>query len=148
MQPLDCETSAPATPFMGWSNLLQGAASSNPHRMHSQVPIHAADERLPDDCLLLSVTTGVFDEIRVGVKTQEYRPHNSFWKRRVVGKHFTHVAIVCGQNKSGKALRTMVFEWSGYEVKTIQQARGIVSQGSEGGQDTAKVFAVNLVRGT
>ena len=60
MEPSSFDQSAPAPLFMGWSNLLQGSGSSAPHRMHCQVPMHSASEPLPDNCLLLSVTTGVF----------------------------------------------------------------------------------------
>lgn len=146
MQLLPFDQSSPAPLFMGWSNLLQGSGSSAPHRMHRQVPMHCAQQPLPDNCLLLSVTTGVFDEIHIGAKVQEYRPHNNFWKRRLVGKSFTHVAIVCGQNRSGKVQRTMLFEWCGYEVKTVRQGRGNGFLGGEGASETIQVFALNLVR--
>lgn len=147
MPSLSFEQSAPVPLFMGWSNLLQGSCSSAPHRLHYQVPIHSAHELLPDNCLLLSVTTGVFDEIHLGAKVQEYRTYNNFWKRRLIGKSFTHVAIVCGQNRAGKVQRTMVFEWRGYEVKTVRQGRINGVQGGEGGCETVMVFAVNLVYG-
>lgn len=145
MEPSSFDQSAPAPLFMGWSNLLQGSGSSAPHRMHCQVPMHSASEPLPDNCLLLSVTTGVFDEIHIGAKVQEYRQYNNFWKRRLIGKNFTHVAVVCGQNRAGKVQRTMVFEWCGYEVKTVRQGRGNGAQGGEGGCKAVEVFAVNLV---
>lgn len=143
MQPLPFDQSSPAPLFMGWSNLLQGSGSNVPHRMHCQVPMHSAHEPLPDNCLLLSVTTGVFDEIHMGAKIQEYRPYNNFWKRRLIGKSFTHVAIICGQNRGGKVQRTMVFQWCDYEIKTVRQGRGNAGQG--GGDGTVEVFAVNLV---
>lgn len=146
MQPLSFDQSAPAPLFMGWSNLLQGSGSSAPHRMHRQVPTHPAQEPLPDNCLLLSVTTGVFDEIRIGAKVQEYRPYNNFWKKRLMAKSFTHVAVVCGQKRTGKVQRTMVFDWCGYEIKTLRQGRGNAAQGGEGGCEIVEVFAIHLVR--
>ena len=146
MQRLPLDQNSPAPIFMGWSNLLQGSGSSAPHRMHNLVPMHSEHEPLPAACLLLSVTTGVFDEIHNGVKVQEYRPSNNLWKRRLIGKTFTHVAIICGQNRIGKVQRTMVFEWRGFEVKTVRQGRGNGRQGGEFGSDTVEVFAVNLVR--
>jgi hypothetical protein len=146
MQPLPFDQSGPAPLFMGWSNLLQGSGSSAPHRMHCQVPMHSAHEDLPDNCLLLSVTTGVFDEIQIGAKVQEYRPYNNYWKRRLIGKSFAHVAVVCGQKRTGKVQRTMIFDWCGYEVKNIRRGRENALHSGESAGETIEVFAVNLMR--
>ena len=136
---LSLDHTSPAPLFMGWSNLLQGSGSTLPHRMHSHVPLHAARSPLPCKCLVLSVTTGIFNEIKSGAKVHEYRPYSNFWKRQLLGKSFTHIAIICGRKRISKNQKMMVFEWQGYEVKSIQQARS-----NQAGLEAVEVFAMRL----
>ena len=107
--------------------------------MHSSIPVHSSQVPLPEKCLVLSVTSGIFDEIRTGARAHEYRPHNYFWKRQIVCKSFTHVANICGITRTKKIQKMMVFEWRGYEVRTVQQGRSYT-----GATEKAEVFAVSL----
>ena len=69
--------------------------------------------------LRLAVNQEYFDDIKYGIKTEEYRLKNEFWTKRIEGKTFDTVTITAGYPKRGDSSRIMTFPWRGYEEKQI-----------------------------
>ena len=53
--------------------------------------------------------------IESGVKKEEYRVFNDFWKKRILDKNYTHVQFALGYPKKGDFSKRMTFEINGIE---------------------------------
>lgn len=91
--------------------------------------------------LILNVNKTWFDEVQSGIKTEEYRAYNDYWKKRLINpdgspRSFKDIQYKLGYPKSGDASRLMTFMWCGYEVKTIVHPHF--------NNEPQKVFAIKL----
>jgi hypothetical protein len=69
--------------------------------------------------LKLAVKRRWFEDIQSGVKSEEFRLNNDYWKKRLEGKDFDKVIITLGYPSNDQIDRIMEFPWRGYEMKTI-----------------------------
>jgi hypothetical protein len=83
--------------------------------------------------LLLRVTKQYFDEIKNGIKKEEYREVKQYWRSRIEGKKFDLVEIVHGYGGE-----RICFPWNGYIIKDIVHPQF-------GNMPTA-VYAIKLVK--
>ena len=86
------------------------------------MPSQNVCSRKPRD-LILNVTEEWFALIKSGKKTMEYREVNPYWTRRLSGKRFDRVIIVCGYPKGfpyncDQSL-VAIFPWRGYALTEI-----------------------------
>lgn len=88
--------------------------------------------------LILAVKKEYFLQIKSGMKTEEYRLANDYWKKRLLnrGMVFDRVVITCGYPKRGDEERRLSFPYYGWEIKTIQHEHF--------GSDPVSVFAIKL----
>lgn len=70
--------------------------------------------------LILPVKREYFEQMRDGTKLAEYRLVTAYWRRRLVGRAFSHVIITLGYPKRDDTARRLVFPWRGYKIETIQ----------------------------
>lgn len=69
--------------------------------------------------LILPVKRKWFEQIKSGIKTEEYRLFNDYWHKRLFGKKFDKVIITLGYPTKDDNDRRLVFQYSGYTIKTI-----------------------------
>lgn len=77
-----------------------------------------------------------FHQIKSGVKTEEYREANDYWKKRLNGKSFDIIRIALGYPKKDDPERNIFFKWNGFEMKKITHE---IFDNKE-----KEVFAINL----
>lgn len=70
--------------------------------------------------LRIAVRRQYFEEIKAGIKTEEYRVKNEYWTKRLVNRQYDTVTITLGYPKKGDAERELTFPYNGYAVKTIK----------------------------
>ncbi|PSV00731.1 RNA-binding protein [Photobacterium kishitanii] len=77
---------------------------------------------------LKSITINVnkrwFNEVKDGIKTEEYRLYNDYWKTRLLNKDgtpktFKDIKYKLGYPKNGDQSKVLEFEWEGFIVKEI-----------------------------
>lgn len=62
-----------------------------------------------------------FEQIKSGLKTEEYREKKTFWTKRLVNRHFDVVIIKMGYPKKGQDEgKVLYFKWKGYSEKKIK----------------------------
>ena len=88
--------------------------------------------------LHLHVKAKYFHEIKSGIKTEEYRPFNSYWWNRLDFKTFDEVHILNGYPKKDDMSKRIVFSWMGYEMKKIKNP--------EFGEEYVYVCAIRLMQ--
>lgn len=86
--------------------------------------------------LVLNLKKEYFQEIKLGIKTEEYRLCTPYWKKRLEGKIFNKIIIKLGYPKNSEIEKILVFKYSGYEIKTIKHKHF--------GSDPVKVYAIKL----
>lgn len=69
--------------------------------------------------LTLNLKKKYFEEIKQGIKKEEYRLCTPFWKKRILGKKFEKVIIKLGYPKNSEKEKIIIFDWNGFEVKKI-----------------------------
>lgn len=67
----------------------------------------------------LAVKREYFEQIKAGMKTEEYRLNNEYWRKRLYGKSYARVIITLGYPPHGDTGKTLIFAWRGYVEKTI-----------------------------
>lgn len=67
--------------------------------------------------LQLTIKKIYFDEILLGLKTEEYRLIKSHWTKRIINKNYTHIVFTNGYNKNSSKLEA---EYLGYETRKIK----------------------------
>lgn len=87
--------------------------------------------------LRLAVKREYFEQIKSGVKTEEYRLVNDYWIKRLDGKPFDTLTITMGYPKNDDTSRHLVFPYRGWVIKTITHPHF--------GDKPVEVFAINLV---
>lgn len=84
--------------------------------------------------LVLPVKREYFEQMRDGAKLAEYRLVTEYWRRRLLGRTYSHVIITLGYPKRDDESRRLVFPWRGYTVETITHPHF--------GADQVTVFAI------
>jgi len=77
---------------------------------------NAPSPQLPD--LVLHLKKEYFEQIKSGVKKEEYREMTPYWFSRLFGKKYRNIILVSGYPKglAGAIIRP----YRGYELKTIE----------------------------
>ena len=86
--------------------------------------------------LVLPLKGIFFDQIKAGVKTEEYRLVNRYWSRRLEFGSYDTITLTRGYPARDDASRRMVLPWRGFTVKTIQHEHF--------GPEPVEVFAINV----
>lgn len=71
-----------------------------------------------DKILTLNLNKKYFEEIKTGIKLEEYRVVKKYWEKRLM-KEYTEVHIKLGYPPKGDLKRTIKFKWNGYKIKEI-----------------------------
>ena len=90
--------------------------------------------RLPD--LVLPLKRKWFDAIQAGIKLEEYRLDNDYWRKRLIGKTFGRIILMLGYPKRDDHAKRIIKPWRGYTMKTIES--------QEWNDEPRKVFAIKL----
>jgi hypothetical protein len=97
-----------------------------------------SDGQLP--CLLLHVRSEFFEQIRSGVKAEEYRLDNAYWRKRLM--HGSEGAcllfrsvVICNAYKTGPENR-LEFPWRGWRTMRLTHPHF--------GAEAVDVFAIRL----
>ena len=72
--------------------------------------------------LTLNLKGEYFDQIKVGIKTEEYRLLKPFWQKRLENRHYDAIHILRGYPPKNDDHRRIVLPWRGYTIKTITHA--------------------------
>lgn len=69
--------------------------------------------------LHLPVKKIYFDQIKAGLKPEEFRLQNEYWKKRLEGREYDEVHIKLGYPKADDHERILISPWLGVTKKTI-----------------------------
>jgi len=86
--------------------------------------------------LTIAVKAEYFDQIKAGIKLEEFRLKTDYWHKRLVGRTYRNVVITKGYPKRDDASRRLVFPWRGYVERSITHKHF--------GADTVEVFAIRV----
>ena len=90
--------------------------------------------------LYLPIKKEYFDQIASGEKVEEYRLVTPYWSRRLEGRHYEQVVIMCGYPARDNTTRRIILPWRGYVRKTITHPHF--------GNYPVDVFAINVTPNT
>lgn len=86
--------------------------------------------------LQIAVKGEYFDEIKSGEKTEEFRLHNDYWCKRLIGRSYRNLILTRGYPPSGDKSRHHIIRYRGYrEIKILHRHFGT---------EPVKVFALQL----
>lgn len=86
--------------------------------------------------LVLNLKREYFEQIKLGIKTEEYRLCTPYWQKRLENKNYDKVIIKLGYPKNSEIEKILEFKYLGYEIKTIKHKHF--------GSDPVKVYAIKL----
>ena len=86
--------------------------------------------------LTLNLKREYFEQIKSGIKTEEYRLCTPYWQKRLKGKTFDKIIIKLGYPKNSEIEKILEFKYLGYEIKTIKHKLF--------GNNLVKVYALKL----
>ncbi|MHA4987022.1 ASCH domain-containing protein [Cetobacterium somerae] len=86
--------------------------------------------------LTLNLKREYFEQIKSGIKTEEYRLCTPYWQKRLEGKTFDKIIIKLGYPKNSEVEKTMKFPWKGYKKRKITHKHF--------GSDPVSVYAIKL----
>lgn len=86
--------------------------------------------------LILNLKREYFEEIKTGIKKEEYRLCTPYWKKRLENKNFEDLIIRLGYPKRGDKEKELTFPYKGYEIKIITHPHF--------GNVPAKVYAIKI----
>lgn len=86
--------------------------------------------------LTLNLKREYFEQIKSGIKTEEYRLCTPYWSKRLEGKNFDKLIIKLGYPKNDEIEKIMTFPWRGYKKKKILHKHF--------GSDPVKVYAIKI----
>ena len=69
--------------------------------------------------LTLNLKREYFEQIKSGIKTEEYRLCTPYWQKRLENKNYDKVIIKLGYPKNNEIEKIMEFPWRGYKKKKI-----------------------------
>jgi hypothetical protein len=86
--------------------------------------------------LTLALKGIYFDEIKAGLKTEEYRLITPYWSKRLEGCDYDQILLTRGYPKRSDEERRLLRAWSGYTRKTLTHPHF--------GADPVDVFAIDV----
>ncbi|MGL5350967.1 MAG: hypothetical protein ACRDA0_10465 [Cetobacterium sp.] len=86
--------------------------------------------------LTLNLKREYFEQIKSGIKIEEYRLCTPYWQKRLENKNYDKVIIKLGYPKNSEIEKILKFKYLGYEIKTIKHKLF--------GNDLVKVYALKL----
>lgn len=86
--------------------------------------------------LILPLKREYFEQIRDGLKHEEYRLANEYWTKRLAGKSYSRIVLTLGYPKADDEARRIVKPWRGYVERTIQHPHF--------GGEPVRVFAIDV----
>lgn len=86
--------------------------------------------------LTLNLKREYFEQIKSGIKTEEYRLCTPYWQKRLENKNYDKVVIKLGYPKNSEIEKIMEFTWKGYKKRKITHKHF--------GNDPVKVYAIKL----
>ena len=86
--------------------------------------------------LILNLKREYFEQIKSGIKTEEYRVCTPYWQKRLEGKSFDKIIIKLGYPKNSEVEKIMEFPWKGYKKKKIIHKHF--------GNDAVSVYAIKV----
>jgi hypothetical protein len=86
--------------------------------------------------LVLHLKKEYFDQVASGAKVEEYRLVTPYWSKRLEGRQYDNVVLLCGYPARGDTSRQIVRPWRGYVRKTITHQHF--------GNSPVEVFAISL----
>lgn len=86
--------------------------------------------------LTLNLKREYFEQIKSGIKTEEYRLCTPYWSKRLEGKTFDKIIIKLGYPKNDEIEKIMEFPWKGYKKRKITYKHF--------GSDPVKVYAIKV----
>ncbi|MGL5658470.1 MAG: hypothetical protein ACRDDK_05265 [Cetobacterium sp.] len=86
--------------------------------------------------LTLNLKREYFEQIKNGIKTEEYRLCTPYWQKRLEGKTFDKVIIKLGYPKNSEVEKIMEFTWRGYKKRKITHKHF--------GSTPVKVYAIKI----
>lgn len=84
--------------------------------------------------LVLHLKKKYFDQIKSGEKKFEYRLKTPYWSKRLAGRQYNNIRLLCGYPKRGDKSREIVRKFRGYETQIISHP--------EFGEKPVRVFAI------
>lgn len=87
--------------------------------------------------LTLNLKKEYFEDIKNGLKKEEYRIVKPYWEKRLIGKNYDKVIVKMGYPKNDEVDKILEFTWSGFIKKEITHR--------EFGSDPVWVFAIKLI---
>lgn len=86
--------------------------------------------------LTLALKGQYFDEIKAGLKLEEFRLVTPYWRRRLEGRVFDQIELTRGYPKRGDASRRITLLWQGFRMRTITHPHF--------GANPVEVFAIDV----
>lgn len=88
------------------------------------------------ETLTLALKGEYFDQIKAGVKTEEFRLVSPYWEKRLVGRQYGAIELTRGYPSRDDVSKRIVLPWQGYRVTIITHPHF--------GNDPVEVFAINV----
>lgn len=88
------------------------------------------------DQLILHLKREYFDAIKRGDKPFEYRLRTPYWTKRLVGREYKTVMLLCGYPKLDDEDKVILCHWHGFEAQTIRHPHF--------GEKPVQVFAISV----
>ena len=86
--------------------------------------------------LYLPLKSEYFNDIKIGIKKEEYRLYNEYWIKRLVNREYDRIAFTLGYPKKNDLDKRLEFNYNGYEIKEITHKHF--------GNIPTKVFAIKI----
>ena len=86
--------------------------------------------------LHLNLKGEYFDQIKAGIKKEEYRLYNSYWEKRLKNKSFDKIILKRGYPKKDDRSKVIKRPWHGYTVRVITHPHF--------GNEPVSVFAIRV----
>lgn len=86
--------------------------------------------------IIFNLKKQYFDDIKNGIKKEEYRLCTPYWKKRLENKKIENIIIRLGYPKKGDKEKELNFPYKGYEIKIITHPHF--------GNDPVKVYAIKI----
>lgn len=71
--------------------------------------------------IIFNLKKEYFEDIKKGIKTEEYRETKDFWKKRLLNKEYRYIIIKLGYPSKHETddNKILIFKWEGFELKNI-----------------------------
>lgn len=77
-----------------------------------------------------------FDQIKAGIKLEEYRLANDYWVKRLFSRNYDRLTLTRGYPRKDDKDRRINLKYKGFEVKTITHPQF--------GPEPVQVFAIKI----